>query len=156
MELSIVVTILMILAGMAIPAFSDSVDNAEVAAAQSMLSRVRTAVDFYAFQHQEQFPGMDSNGIWSAATLDAQLRMASDADGNTAAQGTAGYPYGPYLTESFPANPFNDLETVLVVQPGAVFAGPDDNTGWIFWADTGAFKINSTATDSNGDPVFNL
>lgn len=149
-------SILLVLAGMAVPAFSDSIGDAEVASAQSMLARMRTSVDFYALQHQENFPGESSGGTWSAATFRDQLRMASDLDGNTAAQGTSGYPYGPYLTEPIPANPFNGLDTITLVQPGGSFLGPDDSTGWVFWADTGAIKINSPELDKHGDAVYDL
>lgn len=155
MEIAIAVTILMMLAGMAVPAFSDSIDDAEVASSQSMLARVRTAVDFYSLQHRENFPG-ETGGAWSAAVFENQLRMSSDIDGATAAQGTSGFPFGPYLTESFPANPFNGLDTITVVAPGGTYTGPDDTTGWIFWADTGTFRINSSHLDKHGDAVYDL
>lgn len=155
MEIAIAVTILMMLAGMAVPAFSDSIEDAEVASAQSMLARVRTAVDFYSLQHREDFPG-ESGGAWSASVFENQLRMASDIDGATAAVGTSGYPFGPYLTEEFPANPFNDLDTITVVAPGGTYAGADDSTGWIYFADTGTFRINSTFLDKHGDAVYDL
>ncbi|MHC4380278.1 MAG: type II secretion system protein [Planctomycetota bacterium] len=156
MEIAVTAVILLVLAGMAVPAFSDSIGDAEVASAQSMLSRMRTGVDFYSLQHRDNFPGEGSGGTWSTAILDNQLRMASDLDGNTAAHGTAGYPYGPYMTESIPANPFNGLTSVTLIQPGGSFLGPDDTSGWVYWADTGALKINSTVIDKNGDAVYDL
>lgn len=149
-------TILLVLAGMAVPVFSDSIEDAEVASSQSILARMRTAVDFYSLQHRDNFPGESSGGTWSSANFENQLRMASNIDGDTAAQGTAGYPYGPYLTDPIPANPFNGLATVTLVQPGGAFLGPDDSSGWVFWADTGAIKINSTETDKHGDAVYDL
>lgn len=155
MEISITASILLMLAGMAVPAFSDTIGDAEVASAQSKLARVRTGVDFYNLQHLDSFPGAVS-GVWSAATFDNQLRLSSDIDGNTAAQGTAGYPFGPYLTETLPANPFNDLATVMVIAPGGSFSVPDDSTGWIYWADTGAFKINCSESTSSGDAIYDL
>ena len=155
MEISVTASILLMLAGMAVPAFSDTIGDAEVASAQSMLSRVRTGVDFYNLQHRDQFPGEVSN-IWEASTFDNQLRKSSDIDGNTAIQGTAGYPFGPYLTEPLPANPFNDLATVMLIAPGGSFSTPDDSTGWIYWADTGAFKINCSGNTSQGEAIYNL
>lgn len=155
MEIAIATTILLMLAGMAVPAFSDSIDDAEIASAQSQLARVRTAVDFYALQHREDFPG-EAGGSWSAATFENQLRMASDIDGGTASLGTSGYPYGPYLTEEFPANPFNGLDTITIVAPGGSYAGPDDSTGWVFFAGTGTFRINTTETDKYGEAVYDL
>lgn len=155
MEISVTASILLMLAGMAVPAFSDTIGDAEVASAQSMLSRVRTGVDFYNLQHRDQFPGEVSN-IWESSTFDNQLRKSSDIDGNTAVQGTAGYPFGPYLTEPLPANPFNDLATVMLIAPGGSFTAPDDSTGWIYWADTGAFKINCSGSTSQGEAIYNL
>jgi len=155
MEISITASILLMLAGMAVPAFTDTIEDAQVASAQSMLARMRTSVDFYSLQHKEKFPG-EMAGSWSASTFENQLRLATDIDGNTASQGTAGYPFGPYLTEAIPANPFNDLATVLVIGPGGSFSAPDNNTGWIYWADTGAIKINCSESTSNGDPIYDL
>jgi len=155
MEISITASILLMLAGMAIPVFADTIDDAEVASAQSMLARVRTGVDFYSLQHREHYPG-EFGGTWSAAIFDNQLRSSSDIDGETAAHGTAGYPFGPYLTEQFPANPFNQLNSVMVIPPGASFSVPDDSTGWIYWADTGAFKINSSESTPSGEAIYDL
>ncbi|MFK5956210.1 MAG: prepilin-type N-terminal cleavage/methylation domain-containing protein [Planctomycetota bacterium] len=155
MEIAITASILLMLAGMAIPAFADTIDDAEVASAQSMLARVRTGVDFYSLQHRDDFPG-GSSGTWSASIFENQLRQASDIDGATAAQGTSGYPFGPYLTELIPANPFNQLNTVMVIQPGGSFSAPDDSTGWVYWADTGAFKINCSEAAPNGEAIFDL
>jgi prepilin-type N-terminal cleavage/methylation domain-containing protein len=155
MEIAIAATILLLLAGMAVPAFSDSIEDAEIASAQSQLARVRTAVDFYSLQHREDFPG-ESGGSWTAAVFENQLRLASDIDGNTAAVGTAGFPFGPYLTEEFPANPFNGLDTIALVAPGGSFAGPDDSTGWVFFVDSGTFRVNSTEVDKHGDAVYDL
>ncbi len=67
-EIAVAAAILLVLAGMAVPAFQGSVADAEVAATRSMLARVRTAVDFYAFQHQEEMPGLDSHRwSWNSA-----------------------------------------------------------------------------------------
>ena len=157
LEIVVVAFILLMLAGMAVPAFQDSVADAEVAATRSMLARVRTAVDFYAFQHEEHFPGeAPAGGVYAESYFDAQLRMASDLDGNTATMGSVGYPFGPYLNESLPANPFNSLATITIVPPGSDVLGPDDATGWIYWAGTGAFKINSTELTPAGEAVYDL
>ncbi len=157
LEIVVAAAILIMLAGMAIPAFQDSVADAEVAATRSMLARVRTAVDFYAFQHQENLPGEEvGGGVWNASTFDSQLRFASDIDGSTALVGTVGYPFGPYLNERLPANPFNGMATVLIIPPGSTFAGPDDSTGWVYWADTGTFRSNTLELTPEGGAVYDL
>ncbi|PCH82889.1 MAG: hypothetical protein COB96_01435 [Planctomycetota bacterium] len=119
-ETLIVVAIVLVLAGMAVPTFKDSIADAEVASVKQELQRVRTAIDYYGFQHQGQLPGWD--GItWSEIALRSQLMMATDSAGNWANIGTSGYPFGPYLTEGFPANPFNQLDTVLITTDSASF-----------------------------------
>lgn len=149
--------ILLMLAGMVLPTYQDSVADAEVAATRSMLARVRTAVDFYAFQHQENMPGQNPDGgAWAFNFFDAQLRLASDVNGNTAPLGSVGFPFGPYLNEFLPSNPYNGLATVTIVPPGGDIAGPDDTTGWIYWADTGAFRINSTKLCPGGGAAYDL
>ncbi|MDP7062340.1 MAG: prepilin-type N-terminal cleavage/methylation domain-containing protein [Planctomycetota bacterium] len=156
-EIVVAAAILLMLAGMAVPAFQGSVADAEVAATRSMLARVRTAVDFYAFQHQEEMPGQDpTGGSWSSSVFTSQLRLSSDLEGNTAASGSVGYPFGPYLNEDIPANPYNGLNTVAMVPPGSDIQGPDDSTGWIYWAATGTFRINSTEACPDGDAVYDL
>jgi prepilin-type N-terminal cleavage/methylation domain-containing protein len=156
-EILITAAILMALAGMAIPAFSGSLEEARQSSASQMLARMRTAIDFYAFQHDEEFPGYDPvAATWSAAAFDNQLRMATDEYGNTAAVGTAGYPFGPYLNDALPVNPYNELASVTIVVPGGTFAGPDDATGWVFFADTGIVRANSSGTTYAGGAVFDL
>ena len=95
-ELSVVAAILMMLATIALPSFQATVSNAQVSAVQSQLGRMRTACDFYAFQHCE------------------------------------------------------------VVQPGGTVLNADDTTGWVYWADTGSLKINSTTVTEGGVVLFEL
>ena len=157
LEIVITAVILLFLASMAVPAFQDTVADADVASTRSMLARLRTAVDFYAFQHQEDMPGeISGTGVWSASTFDSHLRLASDVVGSTAVVGTAGYPFGPYLNEPIPANPFNELATVTVVQPGGDYLGADDTSGWVYWAATGAIRANSTELAPDGSPIWDL
>ena len=149
--------ILVILAGMAIPSFADTLEDAEVASLEQQLQRVRTAIDYYTFQHEEQVPGYDEGtASWSATIFENQLLLASDEDGATAAVGTSGYYYGPYITEAFPQNPFNDLQTIHLVQPGTSFNEANDTTGWVYWADTGTLRANSSGNTPDGNPLFDL
>lgn len=153
----VVAAILIVLATMALPAFQSTVDSAQVSAVQSQLGRMRTACDFYTFQHFEQIPGLDdSSGLWSEQTLLNQLQLASDQDGYTAAIGTAGYPFGPYLRDALPVNPFNDLNSIMIIQSGGSFLNADDTTGWVYWVDSGSFKINSTTITADGTVLFTL
>jgi len=154
-EILVAAAIVLLLAGMVVPVFDGAVADAEAASTRQILERARTAVNFYAFQHEEQLPG-ENGGNWSEQRLIDQLRLATDEDGDTAAPGTAGYPYGPYLTDDLGTNPFNDLDTIMVLAPGQNMFGPDDSTGWVFFAETGDFRANSSGTDPQGDPIWDL
>jgi len=157
-EVLIVAAILVILAGIAVPAFDLTVDDARVTSASQELQRLRTGVDYYMFHHLEQAPGFDpGTASWTQDAFVNQLTTATDQSGDWAAVGTAGFPYGPYLTEGIPTNPFNGLLTVMVIAPGGSTAGlPNDATGWVFIADGNLLRINSTENDTDGDPVWNL
>lgn len=154
-ELLLAVAIIAMLAGMAIPSLGNTVAEAEVSTLRQELQRVRTAVDYYAFQHAEQLPGWNGSQ-WSEAAFLSQLLLGTNEDGNWARVGTPGFPYGPFLTEAMPSNRFNHMSTVLVVSQSATFAGPTDQTGWVFFTDTGLFKANSSATAPDGTPVYEL
>ena len=157
LEVLIALAIVAALAGMAVPTLQGISDDAEETALEQQLQRVRTAVEFYSFQHDQENPGMDpSTSSWSATTFANQLVLASDLDGYTASAGTSGYPYGPYLTDGIPENPINGLPTVHLVGPGGSFSNPDDSTGWVYWADTGEFRANCSGNSSGGDPLFEL
>ncbi|MDG2310089.1 MAG: hypothetical protein P8L98_05870, partial [Planctomycetota bacterium] len=70
--------------------------------------------------------------------------------------GTPGYYFGPYLRDALPTNPFNNLTTIMVIQPGESIVSADDTTGWVYWTDTGSFKINSTTVTEDGVVLFEL
>ena len=146
---------MMVLAGMAVPTFKDSIADAEVASVKQELQRVRTAIDYYSFQHQSQLPG-DNGSDWNETALRSQLEMATDIAGNWAVVGTSGYPFGPYLSEGIPANPFNLLDTVLVTTNSASFPTADDSTGWVYFTDSGVFRANTLTITPDGDAVFSL
>ena len=127
LELLIALAIVAVLAGMAVPALQGVSTSAEETALEQQLQRVRMAIEFYAFQHDQENPGMDpTTASWSSATFASQLELASDLHGFTASAGTSGHPYGPYLSEGIPENPINGLNTVLLVGPGASFTSAND------------------------------
>ncbi|MCK4659101.1 MAG: type II secretion system protein [Phycisphaerae bacterium] len=126
-EVLIVVVILGILAAVVVPQFSDASSDAKLDALQSNLNTIRSQLQLYKMQH---------NGSWPAlATFTNQMTLVSKADGSTAALGTAGYPYGPYLL-SIPNNPFTDTNTVT--------NGADDTSAWHYNASTGEFRANDS------------
>ncbi len=156
-ELLIVVVILGILAAVAIPQFSDSTEEARASNLQSNLAVLRNSIEFYRTNHRGKYPGYPSaGGAPTQADATNQLVMASKVDGSTAAPGTAGYDYGPYIRESVPANPVNGLNTILIVADAGTFPAADDSTGWIFHPKTGKLRANSTGTAPSGKNYYDF
>jgi general secretion pathway protein G len=128
-ELLIVVVILGILAAVVVPQFTDASADAKLSALQTNLQTIRGQLQLYKLQHNETWPAL--------ATFTNQMTQASKADGTTAAPGTAGYPYGPYLLGGIPNNPFTGSNTVS--------EGAADSSAWYYDEDTGVFRANDTA-----------
>ena len=147
-EILIVVVILAILAAVVIPQFS----NASRMSSENMLKEdlrsMRTQIQVYRFQHLEVMPGKTAGG-WDADVFRSQMTMASDVYGNTAAPGTAGYVYGPYLSK-LPINPVNNLGTVQLVAGLGALPAADNSHGWMYQPETNAFVADTPGTDIAG------
>lgn len=155
LELAIVAVVVLLLAGVLVPQFQGAIEDAQTNGTRQMLERVRTAIEFYSFQHDQELPGADGGG-WSAQTFLDQLLMASDVSGATAAPGTPGFPFGPYLTDDLGPNPFNDLDSLTLIPPGYSMSTPDDQSGWVYFAETGVFRANSSCTGSHEQAIWDL
>lgn len=156
-EVLIVVVILGILAATVLPQFTSSSANAKESALRADLAQIRSQISLYKFQHDGVFP----NG--TADNVVKQLTMASDITGNTAAPGTAGYPYGPYLMGQLPTNPYNGGSGILV-KAGAISTTDVDPTavqgsvkvGWIYSTLTGQVIANYIGTAADGTALSAL
>ena len=156
-ELLLVVVILGILAAVAIPQFSDSSNEARASSLQSNLAVMRQAIEYYRTNHNGKYPGYPAaGGAPTAVEASNQLTLASRADGSTAAPGTAGFGFGPYLREAVPANPINGLATILIVADGDTFKAADDSTGWIYQPLTGRLRANSTGNAPSGKAYYDF
>jgi len=156
-EILIVVMLLGILAAVVIPAVGKSGMAARESALASDLSLLRRFVLIYKSQHQEVSPGYpngDPGAAPAGATFTAQATLSSDVSGRTAAIGTAGYNFGPYLSR-IPVNPLNGLDTVEMIANGAAFAGAADSShGWIFKPETGEIRPDNTGTNDQGTAYY--
>jgi len=107
----------------------------------------------YASQHLEVAPGYpngDATGVPTQAAFRDQAMLSSNSSGQTAAIGTPGFPYGPYLSR-IPINPFNGLDTMHVLANGEAFpATADNNHGWICKPETGQVRPDNTGASGNG------
>ncbi len=127
-EVLIVVVILGILAAIVIPQFTNAADDTKLNTLKQDLYRIRIQIEIYRSHHLDTPP--------SLTDFVDQMTQASNAQGQTAAPGTAGYPRGPYL-RSMPNNPFTGSNTV-----GGGAVGTSD---WFYDAGTGEFRANDTA-----------
>lgn len=156
-EILIVVLILGILATIVLPRLS----NASAIARASMLADdlriIRMQLAVYKSQHIDVPAGYPDGDPTAAPTEQAfisQMTLASNIYGETAAPGTAGYDYGPYLRE-VPESPVNMKNTVEVMPDGQPFpATGDDSHAWIYKPSTAEFRADSPGTDEDGEAYF--
>jgi len=124
-EVLIVVVILAVLAATVIPQFTDSTTDAKKSSVLFNLHTLRSQIQLYRAHHEGAVPGTDLN----------ELTIATDADG------TAGGPFGPYLSK-IPVNNFTNSSTIKVVTADPVTADFNDTDGWLYNATTGEIWIN--------------
>jgi len=152
-EILIVVVLLAVLAAIVLPSISRGTTIAKESALATDLGLLRRFVLIYASQHMEVAPGYpngDSTAVPTLAAFIDQAMLSSRASGQTAGVGTAGFPYGPYLSR-IPANPFNGLETVQMLANGQAFPAVADNShGWVCKPETGEIRCDNTGSTANG------
>lgn len=143
-EMVMVVTIIGIIAAIAVPRFSESSRRAAGNALLASVENVRTAIDCYYAEHGK-YPGYTpgTNTPDGAQFVD-QLTKFSNASGATSSGNGSGFVYGPYLRPPFPKNPTNQLATVFVkASPGD--ADPAAGSyGWVAVLSHGYFGVSAT------------
>ncbi len=160
-ELLVVIIIIGILAAVAIPQFGQSSRDAKIAALDQDLACVRSAIELYRYQHSGTYPGTsarhrdDTSTSLSAhaSPIDAftrQLALYSDADGDTCAEKSTDYPYGPYLRRGIPKTPLpaataDGAEAAVSVTTDTtpLTADTSPTTGWKASSETGEFIANN-------------
>jgi len=153
-ELLIVVIVLAVLAGIVIPQFSSSTEDAKESVIMSDLSTMRAAVELYYHQHNSVYPGDVTSSYDGHATNEEwfvdQLTLYTDIDGVAVAVKDATHKYGPYLKKGIPLNPFNDLDTVEVddAEDDLTAATDDGGEGWKFYTMTGQLFADDGAHGS--------
>jgi prepilin-type N-terminal cleavage/methylation domain-containing protein len=150
-ELLIVVIILAILAAIVVPQFVASTSDAKLAALDSNLRNLRSAIALYNQQHGE-YPAALGDGTAlpnTEAAFISQLTTFTDDAGDSSATKTATHIYGPYLTRSsIPADPIMNVATVDVGNAGTLPLTATVTTGgWKFDTVTGQFVMNHTGYD---------
>ena len=150
--------VLGILAMVTVPQISVSTGDAKESALATNIIALRNAVELYYHQHNNVYPGFNSDvGVVSATAVIAQtafvkqLTQFTEVDGTTAAVKSATAKYGPYLKASvLPTNSFNELATVLcdIATTDITAKVSDGTTGWKFYVITGVLLANDGAHDT--------
>lgn len=143
-ELVLVVTIIGIIAGIAVPRMSAAAATANANALEATLTNVQKSIDTYYAEHGS-FPGYTpGTRTPNGSHFVKQLTMYSDANGLSKATKSARYKFGPYLRAPFPANPANQLATVFVKADASQSAPEDGTVGWVAVLSTGDFGVSAT------------
>src|SRR4030042_3867629 len=134
-EILIVVVILGILAAIVMPQFTGASTEAKESSLMSDLQAVRSQVELYKIQHNDNLPGTDSSGDFITA-----MTTQTDQDG------VAGGRVGPYM-QKIPPNPFStaDVTTNLVDTDGTL---GDDSHHWWFSTTTGEFRADDDGVNA--------
>jgi prepilin-type N-terminal cleavage/methylation domain-containing protein len=162
-EMLVVVIILGILAMIIVPQITVSTEDARMNTLQSNLTAVRSAIEVYAAQHGNRYPGTYSEADGTTAVTDAatsraaflaQLTRFSDINGMTNATQDATYKFGPYLKlGQLPQNPYvavlaDSVDVVCVHNQTDITAARvrdgASNAGWRYYAPLGLFFANDS------------
>jgi len=106
-EVLIVVVIVAILAATILPRFSDSTQEAKLSALKSNIHLLRTYAEAYRMYHSDSYPAIIDNDL-------PQLTSATNASGTIGPAGPD-FPYGPYISQQLPLNPFDGSRKVTAV-----------------------------------------
>lgn len=153
-EILIVVMILGILAAVAIPKFANASQAARESSLKDNLRLLRTQLGVYKSQHSVYpgYPGGNDSQTPTEAMVIDQLLKCTDNAGNTSANASDIYKWGPYLNV-MPPNPVNGIATLKMLSDSDAFT-PDGTTGWLYQASTGQLKANVVGNDSTGHAII--
>ncbi len=140
-EVLIVVVIMAVLAATIIPQFSSSTQDAKESSLKFNMHTLRSQIELYKLHHNGKYP--DVIGDATTGYL-PQLTKATNVNGEIGDPGP-NYPYGPYLDNDIPVNPFDGKNTVTQVNLGGQkpTGGSGTAGGWQYDPNTGAIWPNN-------------
>jgi prepilin-type N-terminal cleavage/methylation domain-containing protein len=134
-EVLIVVIIMAVLAVTIIPQFSTSTKDAKMSNLKFNLHTVRSQLEMYKEHHLGVYPP-------ATASADFANQMTQKTDQNTTLDPTNGA-YGPYIEGSIPLNPFNNSNSVVILQGNTQPTAPTGSAdGWQYNPANGWFYPN--------------
>ena len=136
-ELVIVVVIIGIIAGIAVPRMSSAADNASMRSVTGSQAALQKAIDLYTVEHEGALPHV---GAGDAKTFYYRLLRNSDIDG-TINESTG--IYGPYIN-GIPINPINGKNAI---RRGGAVAGANTH-GWRYDTASGSIEPDHGAGDT--------
>jgi general secretion pathway protein G len=139
-EVLIVVVIMAVLAATVIPQFSASTEDAKDSSLKYNLHSLRGQIELYKLHHDGAVPAVanDANGDPSLPALYSR----TDVSG-TIGTDPATFPYGPYVLNALPRNPFNGNFNIIVV-PGTWPPSAETSAGgWFYNSTTGEIRANA-------------
>jgi prepilin-type N-terminal cleavage/methylation domain-containing protein len=146
-ELMIVVSLLGLLAAVAIPRIADPPGADHEAELVTALAALRTGVDSYWAQHQA-FPGQGS-----VLEFTGQLCRMTNSGGRPGAG--EGFEFGPYLCPGrIPMNPILGNNTVLIVDEMPTH--PVGAEAWVYARNTGEIRPNVRGRSPRGRRYFDF
>jgi len=164
-EVILVLTVISILAAVAVPKFLNTSAEARAATRDASLVMLRKAVDRYYHEHGH-YPGArrHTDGAAVADSAEAaqafthQLTRYSTTAGVTSNDAGSAFRHGPYLKDGIPVNPYNgerdvtcDITTADIM---SLTTDAADRTGWKFYVRTGIVLANDrTSSDGSAGHV---
>ena len=140
----VVVTMIAMVASMAIPRMSRATGAASESALAGDLALIRRAILLYAIEHANAFPGP------TADRFVEHLTQYSTMTGQTSATRTSAYIYGPYLNH-IPPCPLGPKQGNNTVRIDSANSPPKysavSSAGWLYNPVTGEFYANVPADD---------
>jgi general secretion pathway protein G len=162
-EILIVVVIMGILAAIVVPQFSQSSDDARFTSTVQNLQSLRGQIDLYRNQHEGRWPGTAGGSDDDVVFKEQMTLPTNEAGARSAAAdqgfGDANFPYGPYIHNQLPTNPFNGSRIVKTVTAFPATAPGGDTVsdpGWIYEITSGRIRLNKTGNASDGTSFWNL
>lgn len=106
------------------------------------LAEMRAVIADYRADHGA-WPGNGTGGASDASRFESQIMLATNVEGESAANVAPTHPLGPYEPRGVPTNPINGLSNVRFLAAEEAWPpSADGGSGWIYRPATGEIRAN--------------